>query len=244
MISTTRDDLGIGIYTPQEAALYARVSTRLVNRWVFGDRSGQPVVTPQIRAQEPDKVLTFLDFIQCLAVRAIRTRFKVPLGKIRQAIDMARTEFRVEYPFAMKHTMYLFSDKKERGHGEILIRLPREQETQEDVLDKYVQLSGRERGNIVMNTIVELYLDDLEFNADGVANEYKPMMTDEGTISMDPRKRWGEPLVKSCGYSAQVLYEATNSEGSFEGAADAYGVSQTDVRLAFRYFDSLINATA
>jgi len=243
MIATTRDDLGIGIYTPQEAALYARASTRLMNRWVFGDGSGQSVLVPQIRNQQSDKILTFLDFIQCLAVRAIRTRFKVPLNKIRQAVDMARTQFKVDYPFAMKHTTYLFSDKQERGHGEILIRLPRETETQEEILDKYVQISGRERGNIVMNSIIELYLDDLQYGPEGLASEYTALVNEDGAISMNPKKRWGEPLVKACGYSAQVLYDSTNAEGSLEGAAEAYGVSLQDVRIAYRFFDSLINPT-
>ena len=36
--------LGVGLYTVEEVARYARVSKNLVNRWFFGTREGEATV--------------------------------------------------------------------------------------------------------------------------------------------------------------------------------------------------------
>ena len=41
---------------------------------------------------------------------------------------------------------------------------------------------------------------------------------------MDPRERFGEPVVERCGYAASTLWEACEIEGGVEEAAKAYGV--------------------
>ena len=238
----TRDDLGIGIYTPEEAAFYARVSTRLMKRWIFGDSQGDSVVVPQIDEHDEGKVITFLDFVQALAIRSIRSNFKIPLQKIRQAVQQARDNFGVEYPFAMRHTTFLFSDKKLKGHGEIVIRIQgRGIENEDEFKEKYIQLSGKNRGNLMMNQIVEVYLDDLNFDDSGIATQYCAWKQNEGTVVMNPHTRFGEPVIPSCGYTAQTLYEASINEGSLDAAAEAYGVSRDDVKLAWSYFDHLKN---
>ena len=111
MVVEVRDMLKVGLYTPPEAAFYARVRTGMMNRWMFGDKIGSPVFSPQF--SDPDeKIVTFLDFIQVLAIRALRLPpHKVPLHKIRQAVDIAR-EQDIRYPFAMEHVTYIYGDSE------------------------------------------------------------------------------------------------------------------------------------
>lgn len=233
----TKDNIGIGIYTPAEAAFYARVQTQMLNRWFFGSSQGDSVVATELQS---GRDVTFLDFVQALAIRNLRTRYKIPLPKIRQAYNIAREHFGVEFPFAMQHTTYLFSDQARLGHGDLVIRIPNRRSggEPEELYAKYYQLSGRSAHNRVMREVVELYIEDLTFKA-GIASHFKAWQRDGGTIAMDPRIRFGAPVVESCGYTAETLSEASVLEGGLDAAARAYGVERQDVALAVQYLDHL-----
>lgn len=238
MVAATRETLGIGIYTPEEAAFYARISTQLMNRWLFGDKKGAAIVRPQLGIDQPrdERTVTFLDMIQALAIRDIRNSFNLPLQKIRAAVDFVRDRYHIEHPFAMKHTTVLVSDKKRDGHGELVIRLPQIPDIEQEM---YVQVSGKAQGNILIRQAVEAYMDELEYTPEGIASEYRPMTIADETILLNPHLRFGEPVVESCGYTAESLWEAAIAEGGIEAAAQAYGVPEGVVRLAYKYFDYL-----
>jgi len=235
MIASAKEFLGIGLYTPEEAAFYARVSTRTMNRWMFGGRQGDRVIHPQ-KATENGKLVTFLDFVQALAIRSIRSKHQVPLQKIREAVDCA-VHRGIEYPFAVEHTTFLFSDEQDEGHGEVVLRIG----------DQLLQASGRNRGNLVMKEIAELYMRSLHFDPDtGLASEFTAWgdMTSEYRIAMNPHIQFGEPVVKPSGYSANTLWEAYEIEGGVRAASEAYGVDVQEVELALAFYDHLLNANA
>jgi uncharacterized protein (DUF433 family) len=224
--------LGQGIYTPSEAAFYARMRTQTLNRWLFGNAQGNAVVAPQIN--EPnDRVVTFLDFVQMLAVREIRTKHNVPLHKIRDAVAIA-TEHGISYPFAVKHKTFLFGDMSDEGHGEVVL----------EIGGKLLQASGKGKRNLVMPEVAELYMQDLYFDPDsGLANKYYPFGTATNkAIVMDPKVRFGEPFVYNSGYSAESLWQAYKTEGGIEAAAAAYGVSRSDIESVLRFYDLLGSA--
>jgi hypothetical protein len=234
---TASDTLGIGIYTPAEAAFYARVSPRLMTRWVFGDSGGKPVIDRQLR-DSGEKVVTFLDFVQSLAVREVRHRYGLPLQRIRQGIDEARNRYDLMYPLAHKHRIFLFGDDQTRGHGHIVIKL---QGDEGGIEDQYVQLTGREKGNLLIRPVVEMFLHDLSFDPEtNLATQYRPISAGAGvSVLLDPHRRFGEPVVEPGGYSVEALWNATNAEGGLEDAARACGVSIREVDLANRYYDML-----
>lgn len=237
MIKVTENLLGKGIYSPAEAAFFARVSTRTMTRWIFGNRQGAAVVRAQFppdSPDDPDKTVSFLDFVQALAIRAIRTQYKLPLEKIRQSVDIA-DEHGISYPFARPHRTFLFSDKKELGHGNIVLELD----------GQLIQASGTHRRTQVMRQIAEYYLSDLTFDPDtGLADKYIAFTHGNNRILMNPRIRFGEPFVESCGYTAQTLWEAVQIEGSAEAAARAYEVTANDIETAYRFYDHLMNTVA
>lgn len=231
------DKIGIGIYSPAEAAFYARVSQQIMTRWVFGDAKGKPVIERELR-NSPEKIVTFLDFIQTLAVREVRNRHGLPLQRIRQGVDAARKRYSIEYPLACRHTIFLFSDQRGEGHGEIVIRLPSETA---EVKEQYVQLTGKDKGNLMMIPIVERFLDDLQFDSEtGLACEYSPLADEGASIVLNPHRRFGEPIVEPGGYTAETLWHATNTEGGIKEAAEAYGITVGEVELANKYFDMLL----
>ena len=240
-MSAIQDHLGIGIYTPAEAAFYARVSSKMMRRWVFGDSRGRPVTERELK-DSSEKVVTFLDFVQTLAIREVRQRHGLSLQRIRDGIDEASKRYGLKYPLACQHRIFLFSDQHGEGHGHILIRLENDQA---DVEEQYVQLTGRGKGNLMFKPVVEMFLRDLTFDPKTkFATEYRPMTAGGMSVLLNPSRRFGEPVVEPSGYTVESLWHATNAEGGLEEAASAFGVSIEEIILANQYFDSLIKPKA
>ncbi len=225
MIATASDNLlGIGLYTPQEAAFYARIHTRVMNRWLYGDGHGEPVIEPQRGRTE--KHVSFLDFVQALAIRAITrgpSNAKVTLPKIREAVNEAKSRYGVDYPFAMEHTTYLFG-------SDVIIRLAD---------DDYRPLTGKTKGNMMITEVVETYKQRLGFSSHGLANLYSAWGTGQDEITLNPKTHFGEPAFPKYGYTAHTLWQAVSTEGSVALAAKAYGVPESAILSACDYFDHL-----
>jgi uncharacterized protein (DUF433 family) len=217
--------LGIGLYTPAEAAMYARITTRTMGRWVFGDATGDAAFPHQIESGEP--TVSFLDFVQALAVRAIRHQFGVSLQKIRAAVDCVQQTHGILYPFAREHETYVIMDGS--AAGELAIKIN----------GHTIQISGKHKKQHLLGPVAELYMERVTFGPNGLASEYRAWGTDDDPIRMNPHLRFGEPLVTNCGYSARVLWEAVKNEGSIKDAALAYGVDEKHIRLACEYIDHL-----
>lgn len=75
--------LGVGLYSPSEAAFYARVRPQLLSNWVCGTKTTEPVIERQL-LDASKRIVTFLDFIQTLAIRRMRLHSHVSLQKIRE----------------------------------------------------------------------------------------------------------------------------------------------------------------
>lgn len=210
---------GLGIYSPEEAAFYARIPATTMKRWIAEN--------DVIRKAPEEMPITFIDFVQALAIRTIRARHRVSLQKIRAAVEAAR-ERGVTDIFARRHTTYW------DGH-EIHVQ---EQD------GNFLQLTGRNIDQKSWKPIVELYMRDLTYGEDGLACHYDAFSWKGCEIEIRPAERFGEPMMKSCGYTARVLWEACESEGSVEGAARAFGVTEVEAECAARYYDHLSNKIA
>src|SRR4051812_35695098 len=97
--------LGLGIYTVAEAATYARVSAAKLARWVMGTSASRPAIVSQLdQADNDERWVTFLDFVQSMAIRDIRIAHPhIHLDKIRETVELAKKTFGIDYPFARKH---------------------------------------------------------------------------------------------------------------------------------------------
>jgi uncharacterized protein (DUF433 family) len=220
--------LGNGLYSVPEAAFYSRIRTQTLSRWLFGSSQGDAVLYPQYGDDQGCKSVSFLDFVQALAVRSITTSpkaLRIPIGKIRQAVDSAKKLYGVEYPLAMQHKVYLFNK-------ELLIRTPDE---------KIVQTTGGHRGATYFAEIAEFYMRRLEFGPEGIASSYRAWGNDcdENAIIMDPKLRFGEPMFPAYGFSVNTLFNAVEAEGSVENAAKCYDVPTAAVYTAIEFFDHL-----
>lgn len=216
--------LGSGIYTIAEAALYARVSPQMMSRWLFGNQQGEAVLRPQFGPDE--RCVSFLDLVQTLAIRETRIQKRVPLPKFRQAIALAKQRFNLDYPFARPHCTYLLGD-------ELVIAPPGE---------GYVEASGKHKGQRLFS-FVELYLEDLRFSSDGLANIFQIYKLDNVQVLMKPQIRFGEPMLPS-GYSARSIWDSVRAEGGIERAASVYGIAKEEVQTAYKFFVDHLGKTA
>lgn len=216
--------LGSGIFTINEAALFARVSPAMMSRWIFGNKQGGSVISPQFKTEE--KFVSFLDFVQTLAIREIRIQKKIPLPKFRQAIKIAKESFSLDYPFARQHTTYLWGE-------ELVIKPPG---------GGFVEASGKHRGNRLLS-FVEIYLENLSFDPEGLANRYTIYRVDDVAVTMRPQVRFGEPLLPS-GYSALAIWEAIQTEGGIDNAASSFGIDRNEVCAAYRFFVDFLGKSA
>lgn len=229
MITKTDKLLGIGLYTPQEAAFYARIHTRTMKRWLYGDAQGSAVIDPE--RGETNRDVSFLDFVQALAIRSITNMPKetrVPLQKIRQAFIEARDRYGVTNPFAVEHRTFLFGN-------DVIIRLGD---------DDYRPLTGKSRGNMMITEVVELYKQKLVYSDRGIANLYSPWGSGKSRIVMNPKTNFGEPMFPEYGYTAHTLWQAAGAEGSVAAASKAYAVPELAILTACDYYDHLQGSNA
>jgi uncharacterized protein (DUF433 family) len=213
-------EAGTGLYTLKEAAQYARMHPQTLGRWFKGDSYCKKVFL-----LEDAKIITFLDFVQLLAVRNIRVHYpEISLQKIRDAIKQASEEYEITHPFARKHTTFIF-DKN------IWIQ------PEQDVLH---QASGRDHGQKGMTPVIERFYEDVSFDpGTGLAGAYTPFRRVEHKIVMNPKLRFGEPILEGSGCTPFALAEAAKIEGSQEEAAKMYGVTTEEVNFCIDYLDSL-----
>jgi uncharacterized protein (DUF433 family) len=214
---------GTGLYTLGEAAKYARMSQQTLTRWFKGDDYCKRVIP-----LEDAKVITFLDFVQALAIRNLRVFYKIKLQDIRDAVDRASKEHGISHPFAYKHTTFLFEKK---------IWIQPEGKT-------LTQISGKGHGQIGLTKIIENFYEDISFDATtGAASSYKAFertyKSGSHKIVMNPKVRFGEPILDDSGYTPEALFEAAKTEGSVEDAARNYGVDVDQIRICVDYFDYL-----
>jgi uncharacterized protein (DUF433 family) len=213
---------GTGLYTLGEVARYARMHPITVARWFKGDDYCKKVFS-----LEDSKIITFLDFVQVLAVRNLRLHHNVKLQKIRDAINRASQDFSIDYPFARKHTTYLFE-------GDIWIKPEGKTLT---------QLSGRNHGQKGIRPVIERFYKDISFDAHlGLASQYKAYESKRNKIIMNPKIRFGAPMLEGSGYTPEALYEAAKTEGSAMAAAKNYGVTKSQVETSIDYCDYLLAA--
>ena len=221
--------LGVGLYTPDEAAFYARVGTKMLNRWVFGT-GGLAVFDPVINRDE--KLITFPELIQAMSVRSIRWAKDVSLQKIRDGVKRAQDEFGVDYPLATKHKVFIFG-------SEIVINIG------DDLSKRYMLLTGKYKNNLLIQHVAELFMKDIAFDeSTGIANRFTALKQSELEVRLDPKIRFGEAMIPSCGYSAQALWDAYRNEGGIEEAAQAYDVRAEEIELACRFYDQYLPKSA
>jgi uncharacterized protein (DUF433 family) len=169
-----------------------------------------------------EKALSFLDFVETLAVRSFRIDYGVTLGAIRQAMEFSEEQFGIRHIFARQDHRTLIDN-----HRQLHIILAGEKNP--------IAISGKGKGQISFQECIEGYMRDLRFDANGMADLYTAFRFESQKVIMRPTFHFGEPIMEENGYPPDVLWRGVIAEGSFERAAEMYDVSVASVEAAYRY---------
>lgn len=214
--------IGRGAYTLAEAARFAKMRPQTMSTWFFGDQNAPLRPT---YGDNTDRVLSFADLIQAVAIRTLRTSSvgkRVTLQHIRDVVQ-ACDAMGVQYPLARSHQVYWFANR-------LIVR----------VKDQYVGIApGVDKHQLYSAQIVEPFLQEVTFAPDDIATSWRPLSHDGFSIVLDANRRMGMPFVEPGGVLVSALVNAVNTEGSIEAAAESFEVPEGAVRMALKYEEFL-----
>lgn len=228
MVAWNKDLIfGVGLYTPVEAAMLARITPGLMKRWIHGTGRSQPTVKARF-ADDPERIITFLDLIQALAIRELRFQEQMSLQKIREAAATAR-ENGIEYPFATKGFKYYIFEHKlwlEDEHGHM------------------IGLNRPDKHQRLMRPVVMPFLRRVKFDeTTKLATQFIADQREGIRIVIDPNRRFGQPIVEPTGYTVFTLVDAYRSEGGgdegMKQIVKGYGVTEQAINAALDYYETL-----
>jgi uncharacterized protein (DUF433 family) len=209
------------VYSISDAARYAKMPAATIQAWFFPTKDRAPMRLGDIDGGG-EKALSFLDFVEALAVRSFRIDYNVSLRAIREAMDFAQSQFNVTHIFARQDHRTLIDARRQ-----LHIILSGEKNP--------IAISGKGKGQVSFQECIEGYMRDLQFNSDGVAELYTAFRFEGQKVIMRPSFHFGEPIMEENGYPPDVLWRGVIAEGGFERAAELYDVSIASVEAAYRY---------
>ena len=221
---------GTGVYSFNEAARYAKMHPNTLRKW-FGCEAARAPLRERVITSGEFKALTFLEFVEAVAIRSLRVNYGVSFHKIREALTNAQNQYQIKHPFAhQKHKTVLIGKDLHIFLGE-------------DATNP-VQLTGKLVGQKSFRPCIEGYMRDLDFDPEGLATLYRAYEFKGQQIVLNPRIHFGEPVLRENGYTAETLYRASIAENSLERAAELYEVSINAVEAAYRYCNTELGLAA
>jgi uncharacterized protein (DUF433 family) len=218
--------VGLGLYSPADAARLIKVPAAKLTRWLKGHGSGNRTYPPlwnrQLELIDGGLYLGFLDLVQSRMASAFIAAGLSP-QKVRHALILAKELIENEHPFAT-------SRFKTDGRTLLLEALT---DTEEDrpLVDLF------KRGQYVMRNVIEPSLKGIDFETD-IAARWWPRGRASGIV-IDPKRQFGQPIVDSFGVPTAILSAAALAEGSVAKAAEIYRVTPEAVRRAIDFESGL-----
>lgn len=219
--------LGLGLYTPAQAASITRTPIREVRRWLFGYKTSQgkfspPLWTAQYDASE-EKVLGFRDLMELRIVKAFAAH-GVPIRVIRAAIDSSRELFRTAYPFTSNRFL---TDGKSIFY---------------EAVKSDGELTDLVKRQLVFEHIIRpnLYAG-IHFDSRGAALRWHPVKNND-VIVLDPEISFGRPILSMHGIPTEIVAQAMQAEGDKKSVAAQFDITVAEVNAAVKYESQLLAA--
>lgn len=228
---TARDDVAkpdareVAAYTYPEASRAINVPRSTLGAWVRGQayRRKEDVgyFEPVIERPDPeDSRLSFTNLIEAHVLRALRTVHDVSMGAVREALDLAESEFGIE--------RLLIHRQLCTSAGELFL----------DRYHQIVSLSNSQQ--LVIREMFARYLSRVEYDDLDLPVRLYPLT--EGPLSDSPRiialtpyVSFGRPVVLRRGVSTAAIRSRFDAGESIEHIADDYELSREEVQEAVRY---------
>lgn len=211
-------------YSLTEASRYLSIPPATLRSWVAGRKysteAGPRFFRPVIQLPDDARAgLSFANLVEAHVLDAIRRRHRVPLSKIRQAIEYLRKHFSSKHPLA-------------------------EQRFETDGIDLFIDKFGRlinvtQSGQIALREVLKAHLHRVEHDATGTAVRLYPFtrkrdLNEPKVILIDPRISYGRPVLAGTGIPTAIVAERYKAGESIDELAEDYGRSRDDIEEAIR----------
>lgn len=207
-------------YTMAEVSWYLGLPRSTVRAWVRGQGDFRPLISrPDAAASE----LSFINVVEIHVLSAIRRVHRVPLQRVRRALDYIQEQLGQEHPLAAVEF---------RTNGiDLFVRWF-------DEADQLVNLS--QSGQLAMRRVLEAYLQRVDRDMAGVASRLFPF-TRPGhgnghprVVVIDPRMCFGRPSIIDTGVSTEIVAERYKAGESIDDLVSDYGLERQLVEEAIR----------
>jgi len=212
-------------YTYVEAAHYLNLPVSTLSSWFKGQtynlndevRRFQPVITLDGR---PGEGLSFLNLVEAHVLAALRREHRIPLQKVRRALDYVERQLGVERP--------LINARFETDGVNLLVR----------ELERLVNVS--QEGQLEIEPVIRTYLRRIERDPSGLPIKLYPFTRravsadDPQPVEIDPRVSFGRPVLAGRGVPTAVLADRFKAGDSLTDLAEDYDTSPQVIEEAIR----------
>ena len=212
-------------YTYVEAAHYLNLPVSTLSSWFKGQtynlndevRRFESVITLDGR---PGEGLSFLNLVEAHVLAALRREHRIPLQKVRRALDYVERQLGVERP--------LINARFETDGLNLLVR----------ELERLVNVS--QEGQLEIEPVIRTYLRRIERDSSGLPIKLYPftrraVSADEPQpVEIDPRVSFGRPVLAGRGVPTAVLADRFKAGDSLTDLAEDYDTSPQVIEEAIR----------
>jgi uncharacterized protein (DUF433 family) len=215
--------VGVGLYSPTEAAVLTNVPSRKIRRWlqghVIGGKEYPRLWTSYLEKLDIESLhLSFLDLVQLRVADAFIREGLTP-QKVRRAIEYGAKIVSSDYPFA---------NARFRTDGKtVILHVLDTEEGDDRLIDLF------KHGQYLMQKVIEPSLKGLEFDGD-IAARWWPLGRGKGIV-IDPKRQFGQPIDDATGVPTSILAQAAKAEGSAAQAAKLFMVPISSVNRAVAF---------
>ena len=204
-------------YPYVEAAHYLNLPLSTLRSWFLGQGGFHNVIRPDGHKGEG---LSFLNLVEAHVLKAIRRSHRIPLPKVRKALDYVGTQLEVERPLA---------NERFQTNG----------------VDLFVERLGRllnvsKEGQFEMDELLRTHLLRIEWDAAGIPIKLYPfthkraMPTSPAPVEIDPTVAFGRPVLKGRGVPTAILADRFKAGDSLQMLAGDYETSKDQIEEAIR----------
>jgi len=208
--------LAVAAYSPSDAARILSVNYTTLMYWVAGRRNHSALIKP-VSSAPPE--LSFINLIEGHVLKALTTRYRMRMQNVSNGLDTLKERFKSEHPLL---------DPRFRTDGVSLF-------IQES--DQLLNLS--KGGQLALKEIMEVYLQRVVWNADGLVKYYpfvyRERANEPRIISMTPPISFGQSVIDGTGISTAVIAARFAAREDPEMLATEYGLSKEEIWEAIRW---------
>ncbi len=214
------DILGLGVYTPREAARLIGSNAQNVLRWTRGSGPNQPLWNGYYSDLDDSREISFADLTELRVVVAFRNQ-GISMQAIRFAIQFAQERF------DLKHALSSANFKTD-GKSILLDAV------EED--GSFVSLSSKNAGQKVFKEIIAQSLVDLEYEGMRPVR-WRPKNNKH--IVIDPKRFFGDPILEKYGVSTSVIAKEYSVYNDLKYISAIYDIPKDFIKNAINFEESL-----